>query len=77
MPYGDVRNSLVLIIIINNLSKQHGLHSEPSPLFVKKTSNFEQNFERFEKIKIDGLHFASISHPQNQPFYNKKAKIIL
>jgi hypothetical protein len=45
--------------------------------FVKKTSIFDQNFGRFEKRKIDGLHFASISHPQNQPFYNKKAKIIL
>ena len=31
--------------------------------FVKKTSNFGHYFGRFEKIKINGPHFASISHP--------------
>ena len=32
-------------------------------LSVKKTSIFGLFFGRFEKIKISGLHFASISHP--------------
>ena len=31
--------------------------------FVKKTSNSGQYSGHFEKIKISGFHFASISHP--------------
>ena len=46
-------------------------------IFVKKTSNFGQFFGRFEKLKINGLHFASISHPQSQPFYSENTKIIV
>ena len=46
-------------------------------IFVKKTSNFGQYFGRFEKLKINGPHFASISHPQSQPFYSENAKIIV
>ena len=44
---------------------------------VKKTSNFGQYFGHFEKIKINGLHFASISHSYTQPFHSENAKVIV